>query len=169
MEQDLLTADVRHEMISRALKWRFQPGELLIVQGSQPNCLILVAEGDVQVEIRKKSSGVRVLARRSAGSIIGEMSLLIGIPRTAHARAITLVNAWMLPAGEYYDLTRRFPALETTLMHLAVNKLANSCKDRVAERRYADLFWTAALAAASSAQPNARALMFVQRTWKRNR
>jgi CRP-like cAMP-binding protein len=169
MEQDFLRADVRHEMISRALKWPFQPGELLIVQGSQPNCLIFIAEGDVQVEIRKKNSGVRVLARRSAGSIVGEMSLLIGIPRTAHARAITFVSAWLLPTGEYYDLARKYPALETTLMRLAINKLTNSCKDRVAERTYADLLWTAALAASSSSQPNTRALKFLQRIRERNR
>ena len=168
MDQDFLPPDVRHEIISHALEWSFQPGELLIVQDCQPTCLILLAGGDVQVEVREKNSGVSVLARRSAGSIVGEMSLLIGIPRTALARAITPVNAWLLPTGEYYDLARRFPALEPTLMRLAINKLGNSYKDHFAERRYSDLFWRAALAVESNGLSNTRALKFVRRAWKRN-
>src|SRR5215204_6168466 len=104
MDHDLLLQRIHSEMHRRGVPYHFRQGELLIVQGSRPTSLILIADGIVQVDFEDEGTRGDVVARRSQGSIIGEMSLLAGMQRTANARAITPVNAWLLPAGDFFDL-----------------------------------------------------------------
>lgn len=58
-------------------------GAVLLEEGSVGPRMMLVLEGTVEVR-RKDSNGVnRTLARLASGEILGEMSLLLDMPRTA--------------------------------------------------------------------------------------
>ena len=62
------------------------PGEILFYEGDVGNAAYVIEEGDL--EILTDDDGREVLlASRSAGDVIGEMSLLEDLPRTATVRA----------------------------------------------------------------------------------
>lgn len=56
-------------------KKTFQDGELLIEEGSASSSAIFIVSGAVSL---KKASSDKEIARRGAGDLIGEMSLLLG-------------------------------------------------------------------------------------------
>lgn len=74
----------------------FEPGTTLFEEGDVGHEAYVIVEGEV--EILKRSPGRRLLlATRTVGDVIGEMSLLQDEPRIAAARARTGVRAVVIP------------------------------------------------------------------------
>ncbi len=65
---------------------RLNAGQLLFREGDPPQGLYVIVEGEVEILKRLGSQSV-VLANVQAGSFVGEISLLTGLPHTAGARA----------------------------------------------------------------------------------
>jgi CRP-like cAMP-binding protein len=64
----------------------------LIAQGGQTGQLYVLREGQLDV-IR---DGTLVTTLGSPGSVIGDMSVLLGVPQTATVRAVTEVNYFVI-------------------------------------------------------------------------
>lgn len=92
---------------------RFRPGEQVIAQGSRPEHLMVVLEGETRVEIDG-----REVARLGDGRFVGEMSFLTGSPASADvvAEAPLRVMAWSQP--RLHDLRELDPALSASLGHV---------------------------------------------------
>jgi CRP-like cAMP-binding protein len=70
----------------------FAPGELLLEQGTYGRNLYLVLKGDVEV-LRHDGDDTRLLAKRGAGDVFGEVGYVQQIQRTAEVKATTHVQA----------------------------------------------------------------------------
>jgi len=68
------------------------PGMVLIAQGERTGKLYVLRSGEVEVE----RDGKFVLSTRTAGSIFGEMSLLLDIPHSATVRAVTDTEVFII-------------------------------------------------------------------------
>jgi CRP-like cAMP-binding protein len=132
---DSLPAEVKRAILQRAIDRRFRPGENLISQGSSPSCLVVIVDGTVEIGVTEGEGNVRVLARKSKGTVLGEMALLMGVCRTAHARALTDVRAKILSSSDYYRLARDFPVLEATFGRLIATRLGTTEKDVLCGKR----------------------------------
>src|ERR1051325_5440486 len=75
----------------------YSPGEVLIKEGRQAMGLFILIGGTVSV-VKSSKFGKGKLTEVSAPSILGEVGLLSGIPRTARVRAQTRVIAGYIPA-----------------------------------------------------------------------
>src|SRR3954452_23577412 len=64
------------------------PMERVIVQGQPGDSLFVVVEGTVEVMLRRADGAEVNLATRPHGTVLGEMSLLTGEPRSATVRAL---------------------------------------------------------------------------------
>ena len=62
------------------------PGELLLKEGDEADFAALVLTGKIEVFVERKGSDF-ILTEAAPGSILGELALLCGIPRSASARA----------------------------------------------------------------------------------
>jgi CRP-like cAMP-binding protein len=62
------------------------PGELLCREGEAATFVLLVLSGQVQVFVERQGRTL-VLAEAGPGTILGELAVLCGIPRTAALRA----------------------------------------------------------------------------------
>src|SRR5256885_13374238 len=62
------------------------PGELLLMESDEADFAALVLTGKIEVFVERNGSDF-ILTEAAAGSILGELALLCGIPRSASARA----------------------------------------------------------------------------------
>ena len=70
---------------------RLRPGETLFHRGERNASLYLLFRGDVDIV---ETDGERAVATRRARTVIGELGLLLDVPRTATVVAATDVLCW---------------------------------------------------------------------------
>lgn len=61
-------------------------GQTLFKEGDPPDCVLLVLDGKLEVYVERKGRDL-VLTESSPGTIVGELAVLCGIPRSASVRA----------------------------------------------------------------------------------
>lgn len=95
-----------------------QAGEALFKEGDPGGKIYLVASGSVEVlKQRSQNSGQVVIARFERGSVIGEMSLVDGLPRSATVVATVLTKVYTLSkeSFEFMTTSRKDLAIKTLL------------------------------------------------------
>jgi CRP/FNR family cyclic AMP-dependent transcriptional regulator len=100
------------------LRVRAAPGQLLIGEGDSSDWLMLLLQGTVEVgkkEIGRGEAEVRVAVVRE-GAVLGEMSMFDGEPRYASCRAVSEVEAAVLPRAAVGTLIQRHPAVGAKLL-----------------------------------------------------
>ena len=64
----------------------YSPGEVLLKEGDNPTFVVLVLTGKMQAFVERQQHDV-VLSDAGPGTILGELAVLCGIPRSASVRA----------------------------------------------------------------------------------
>lgn len=90
----------------------FQPGEIVLPEGKATGRLYVLAEGSV--EILKGDFQINVVAER--GAILGDMSVLLGIPHMATVRAVTPCALHFTEDGAGFLLSHREIAYQLAQM-----------------------------------------------------
>ena len=120
---DLSKADAR-DVVS-VMKFRqVQTGAVFIKEGevTHTDFMVLILEGDVSVESETASAdGGIVMSHIGPGSLIGEMGLLDGAPRSATCTAMTDLEVAILSRDAVLELIKDKPAVAARLI-LAISK-----------------------------------------------
>jgi CRP-like cAMP-binding protein len=103
------------------------PTERLVVQDQAGGSLFVVAEGEVEVVLRRDGGEDVVVDTMGKGAVVGEMSLLTKQPRSATVRAVEGAVVYEIGDRQYGPCLRRHPEI--------VADLAALMADRLAERR----------------------------------
>jgi CRP-like cAMP-binding protein len=106
------------------------PTERLVVQGQDGGSLFVVAEGDVEVVLRREDGSDLVVDTMGKGAVVGEMSLLTGEPRSATVRALDGAVVYEVSREQYGPILREHPELVDVLTKLMVRRLAER-RDRL--------------------------------------
>ena len=96
----------------------YEAGQVLVRQNEQPDAVLLVASGTVDVT-RSDELGTRVLLRASPADSIAAMALLSGMPSLFTATAMTDVVAYRLDKASIAAVMRTRPDLSKSLETLA--------------------------------------------------
>jgi CRP-like cAMP-binding protein len=132
--KDLSDSEARELfMISRREK--FQKGEKLFEEGSEPIALFLVADGAVDI-CKKIGSEQLVLASLHKGAIVGEMSLLTKEKRSASAVVTQETTVLRVSWKDFEELLTQNPAVAFKLMYALARVLAMRLRNintRIAE------------------------------------
>lgn len=120
---DLSKADAR--AVASAMTFRqVQQGAVFIEEGEETytDFMVLILDGEVSVESHAASvDGGIVMSNIGPGSLIGEMGLLDGAPRSATCSAITQLEVAVLSREAVLDLIKDNPAVAARLI-LAISK-----------------------------------------------
>ncbi len=93
-----------------------QPGQLIYLQGAEPECFYYLAEGRVKSFLQSEDGDERVLNRYEAGSLFGEASFFDGLPRLSSAVALTPCRLAVIDRGTVLRAVSRDPELALALM-----------------------------------------------------
>ncbi|MBC2773523.1 cyclic nucleotide-binding domain-containing protein [Rhizobium sp. AQ_MP] len=98
-------------------------GSVLFRTGDDSSFAILIAEGEV--EVYNEQTG-HVLAVAGDGSLIGELGLISGDPRSASARALTPVRGWKIDRSQYREFLSDRPEVATLFFRKIYAQLSAS-------------------------------------------
>lgn len=117
---------------------RFAAGTCIFRKGAQADGCYLIENGEVRLEAGAEThvDTERVLGYLTAGSLLGELALLDGLPRSASAFAQTDVQAQRLSASALAKLRAERPSICIALLE-ALGRVA-SLKLRAMTERFAE-------------------------------
>jgi potassium efflux system protein len=101
----------RESLASRCKAVEFPAGNVLMRQGDTADAMYIVLEGAVSVTIGGEESEQQEVAISATGDVVGEMSLMLGTPRTATVTALTRLRAIEITKGAIEDLFKTTPQL----------------------------------------------------------
>jgi CRP-like cAMP-binding protein len=94
-------------------------GTRLIRTGDDGDCLYVVVEGEVSVQL---GDGEEV-ARRGAGAVFGEMAVISNRPRSADCIAVDEVTVLRVDRDDFSDLMIRHPRLARAVVSVLTERL----------------------------------------------
>ena len=126
-----LTPDEREQLSREGRRRRFPRGATLFNEGERSDRVILLLSGRVKISYFTEDGREVVLALRSAGDILGELSALDREPRSASAIALEPVDALLLPAGRFRDFLYARPRVALLLLEMLARRLRDADRKRV--------------------------------------
>lgn len=96
----------------------FQPGQIIVTQGTPGQAFYMITAGRVEI-LRDGHS----LGAFGPGDFFGEMSLLDSAPRSATIRALDEVACLMLSSWDFKALLERHPSIAIKLLEVLSRRL----------------------------------------------
>jgi CRP-like cAMP-binding protein len=118
-----LTAEEIQQLARTARPISLGPLERLVRQGEKGSSLFVVADGMLEVTLRRADGRDWPLDTITTGAVIGEMSLLTGEPRAATVRAIDGATVYEIGRHQYEPLLRGRPQLLDDLASIVEQRL----------------------------------------------
>ena len=118
--RDLRDTD-RAELAAMMVERHYPSGSEIFREGDPGGELYIIGGGSVEVQKqRSHGSGRVVIARFDRGGVIGEMSLVDRMPRSASVLAVQPTRAWVLQQESFDEMLSSKPSLAVqTLRGLA--------------------------------------------------
>ncbi len=111
----------------------FADGEVIASEGELGEELYIVVDGTIRVA-QDRGGTEHELARRTAGDVVGEMSLITHSPRVASLLADGPVRTIRLGHREFESMLRERPGIALAVMRVLANRLAEVAnRDEAAE------------------------------------
>ena len=121
-----LFADIKRAQLDRAAALltpvRVEAGEVLLRQGSLPDQFLIVADGLVSVT-RDDGDVSTLLAVVAPGDVLGEMSLLYRVRRSATATTLVPTTMYAATPREFFALLEAVPAAGERIIEAAGARL----------------------------------------------
>src|SRR5947208_11860288 len=97
------------ELCAASVPASVNAGEVLIEEGSPPDSLWVILDGEFEVTKRADNQDV-VLSVRKAGDLVGEMAVLEQVPRVATVRALKDSHVLKIGPDAFYKVLAVSPA-----------------------------------------------------------
>jgi CRP-like cAMP-binding protein len=118
-----LSPQARDSLSAMAPRRRAEPGDVLISQGAQERHVILLQAGITKVTALTSDGVESLLAIRIAGDLIGEMSALNDLPRSATATACTPLLYSVIRRPQLQSFLEREPGAALALAGMVADRL----------------------------------------------
>jgi small-conductance mechanosensitive channel/CRP-like cAMP-binding protein len=106
----------------------FGRGEFVFRQGDSGDCCYVVLSGALEGRIRHGEEGKISTFEVGAGSVVGEMSLVTGLPRMADIRVVESAELLRIPAPAFAALLGGRPGLVEQLSQLVADRVQHNRK-----------------------------------------
>lgn len=124
----LLDDDERATLAERLDVVSFAKGTLIFRLGEPGDALFVLKAGEVEMSFTNDVGDRVVVEIARAGDFFGELSLLDGGPRTAHAMATEDVEALVVDRGDLDEFLRRHPPAALDLLAATGKRLRESAR-----------------------------------------
>jgi CRP-like cAMP-binding protein len=127
---EMLSEDERLQLARTARTILLGPMERIIIQGREGSSLFLIGEGRLEVLARQADGKDHLMAVKTRGDVIGEISLLTGAPRTATVRAIEGAVVYEIGKQQFEPIIRARPELVEVLGAIMQTHIESTRKHR---------------------------------------
>lgn len=112
------------QVLSKACQERhYKAGTKIISQGDSGVGLYVIKSGKVRIVQTNSAGEEEELGTVDAGNVLGEMSLLDDLPRSASVIAIDDVTALLLPIWEFRTILQSHPDIAVKLLAVLSRRL----------------------------------------------
>ncbi|MDQ1519176.1 MAG: hypothetical protein QOI55_249 [Actinomycetota bacterium] len=126
-----LDASIR-KLVDVGVARRYPEGALLFAEGDPAGPVFVVVDGEVSLFVGDAASSFGTIR---AGEIIGELSAIDHLPRSASAVAASAVEVRAVPAARFAELLETDPKLTLYVARAVAAKLRRSTESRTAQVR----------------------------------
>src|SRR2546421_9447308 len=117
----------------------FPPAEVIVREGAPGVSMYIIKSGLVEVRKKDPTTGFDFLvAQRSEGAAVGEMSLLTGKPRSATVTTVQPTVVFTLTRADFRNLLTQHPEISLGLARILAERLEDATKQVGIE--YVNLF-----------------------------
>lgn len=106
----------------------FQPGDLLCQQGDIGDAAFFIMAGEADV-IVDTPSGPLTVATLGKNDVVGEIAILIDIPRTATIQATTELTTLRITKDVFFRMVTEFPEMAVELMRVLAERLVRTTEE----------------------------------------
>ena len=107
---------------------KFLPGDLVVKQGDIGDAAYIVLEGAAEVLVETPQGPLKV-ADLGRNDIIGEIAILIDVPRTATVRTTGEMTALRISKELFFRLVAEFPQMAVEVMRELAQRLDKTTAD----------------------------------------
>lgn len=126
-----LTPDDRAALTAAGYERTWQPGEILALEGSPPSSMYVILAGWVKITGRDYRGEDAPLAARGPSEIVGELSPLSHLTRTATITALSAVRTLVVPRDRLIAVVDRRPGIQRELLRTLAIRLQQSDRMRL--------------------------------------
>jgi HEAT repeat protein len=120
-----LTPEELQRVAAISTDLEFEDGELICEQGEPGDQMFVIVSGEVRVVVKQAEQPVKEVARRGAGDVVGEMSIISGEPRVASVMAVGEVHSLCLDRLNFESLLRERPEISLAVMRELCRRIKN--------------------------------------------
>lgn len=102
----------------------YQPGKVLMSEGSRPHEMFVIVEGTVEV-----TQDGEHIADVGAGGFVGEMALLAQTTRNSTVTAKTAVDVLHISGREFGTMMRQVPTIAAKMLPIVATRVVDNSTD----------------------------------------
>lgn len=121
-----LDEGLRAECARRFRRQTFPAGQTIFLAGDPGHHAYLVSQGLVRISLSNAAGREFNVHIAQPGDLVGEIAILDGGPRTAHAVTLTDVTAYVLTADDFARLMDAHPQLARSVIALLCRRMRNT-------------------------------------------
>lgn len=106
----------------------FRPGEQLCEQGERGDAAYIILDGAADIVIAT-SHGNETVATVKQNDVVGEIAILIDVPRTATVVATSEVLALAIAKENFLKLLKNFPDMAIEVMRVLAHRLERTTRE----------------------------------------
>jgi CRP-like cAMP-binding protein len=125
-----LAADERADLEQLGAVRRYRRGDVLFHQGDDAGAVVVLRDGHVKATMLNDGREV-ILAFPGPGELLGELSAVDGMPRSATVRAIDEVEALVIPGSAFRAFLEHRPRIALVLLRGVAERLRAADRQRV--------------------------------------
>jgi CRP-like cAMP-binding protein len=126
-----LTPEARQALTQEGRRRRFPRGSTLFNEGERSDRIVVLLSGRVKVSYFAEDGREVVLAVRSPGDLLGELSALDGETRSATATAMEPVEALLLSVEQFRTFVVAHPGVAFVLLEMLSRRLRDADRKRI--------------------------------------
>jgi len=111
------------DLFASAKPMRLSADEVLFLAGDAGNGCYRVDDGLLKVTMLSRAGNERILAFLGTGSIVGELSIIDGLPRSASVVAVRQSSLSFLSSASFEEFARKNPEIYRALVTLIAARL----------------------------------------------
>jgi sulfate permease, SulP family len=120
----------RLERVLGYMEWTvFRPGDHLVREGERSDEMYVIERGLVTVQLEEACAEPSRMRTQGPGTIVGELAMFLGLPRTASVIAIEPTEAWRLTQSALKRLEREEPELASALLEFVLREVSGRLLD----------------------------------------